>query len=206
MVLGAACGMTRYQKGDVVYLPGDHSQIYLLKMGSVKLVSQSDDGKELIKEIIETGEVFGKYISGVDPEGGEQAVALNDCMVCYLPFDRWEEFVKDNLSLNIKITKWVGLRISRLERKMHLLYFKDVDTRLIDVMNDLAERVGKEDSLGNIIINLRLTHDELSQLTGASRQSITSLLTDLRDKGFIDYSRSNFILKPKWRDKFLKKK
>jgi CRP/FNR family transcriptional regulator, cyclic AMP receptor protein len=195
MELGAQCAMSMYKKGDFVYIHEDEPSIYFIKSGSVKIVELFEDGVEHVKEVIEEGEIFGKFI-GTEYEQQEQVIAADDCMVCYLPFTQWQHFIQDNTALSYSFIKWIGLRIKRLERRMDSLYFKSTRQRIDELLHDIIQRFGKTGKDGDIIINLKLTHDELAQLTGSSRQSVNSHLNELRDKGLIEYTRNQIIVKP----------
>lgn len=72
---------------------------------------------------------------------------------------------------------------------MDALYFKPTAERIKDILADLGKRLGKKDPIsGNITISIHLTHEELGQLTGCSRQNVTTILNEMREKGFIDYT------------------
>lgn len=194
-ILGSLCSMTKFGQGEMIYLPGDLRNIYFLKAGSIKLATVSESGEEITKDILQKGEIFGKCFGG---EGGiktEEAIALEDVTVCYLPFEHWQKFLSENLDLNLSIIKWSGFRIRRMERKMESLYFKSATDRIKDTLKDLAERLGKKDTSGDTTISIHLTHEDLAQLTGSSRQNVTSILNQLRKEGFIDYARNKFIVK-----------
>jgi CRP/FNR family cyclic AMP-dependent transcriptional regulator len=195
MKLGPLCSMTKFKQGELIYLPGDVRNLYFLKIGSIKLITIEKNGEEKIKDVLEKGEIFGKCFGGENEDRNEEAVALEDSMVCYLSFKNWQEFVQENLDLTLSIMKWAGFRIKRLERKMETLYFKPTTERIKDTLNDLAIRLGKKDPSGNITIPIHLTHEELAQLTGSSRQNVTTILNEMREKGFIDYSRHKLVIK-----------
>lgn len=195
MALGSQCSMIRYKKGEPVYLPGTTPNIYFIKSGGVKLVNVSNDGTEIVKDLITEGEIFGKFF-GPDTNQQEEVIAIEDCMVCYLPFADWQTFIKGNAALSLSFIKWIGLRIKRVERKMDSLYFKTSRQRIVEAMKDIGQRLGKTDSENNTIIKLNLKHDELAQLTGTSRQSVNAFLNELRQKNLIDYNPQLFILKP----------
>jgi CRP/FNR family cyclic AMP-dependent transcriptional regulator len=195
MKLGSCCDMTNFKRGELIYLPGDIKNIYFLKFGSIKLVTRKRNEGETIKDVIERGEIFGKCFGGENEESGEEAIALEDSMVCYLAYENWHEFLKENLDLSLSILKWAGIRIKRLERRMETLYFKPTNERIKDILADLAKRVGKRDvSSGHITIPVHLTHEELGQLTGCSRQNVTTVLNEMREKGFIDYTRNKLVI------------
>ena len=200
MALGMSCAMNKYKKGESVYLPGDSHNIYFLKVGTIKLSSQVEDGKEIINEVLKAGEIFGKYFGqGIDRQ--EEATAMEDVMVCYMPYEKWREFVKIHSVLNVKIFKWVGFRIKRLERRLDTLYFKDSKTKIIELLLDLGHRLGI--MIGDdILINAGLTHEEIAKLTGTGRQGVTSVLNSLRDEKSIDYSRNKILLKSVFLNRF----
>jgi len=194
MSLGLECGMQTLQRGESLYLPGDTNDIYFLKKGSVKLISNSKQGEELIHELIHVGEIFGRLHTENVSSGLESAVAMDEVIVCFLPIDKWQSYVAQNISLNIKILKWMGLKIRKVERKMDMLYFKDARTRVIELLTDLAQNIGKPKEAGTEL-KIRLTHEEIAQLTGNSRQSITTLMNTLREEGLIDYDRNRITVK-----------
>jgi CRP/FNR family transcriptional regulator, cyclic AMP receptor protein len=201
MKLGSFCTMAKYDRGELVYLPGDTRNIYFLKMGAIKLITKTEEGDDIVKEVLEKGEIFGKCFGGENDELREKAVAVEDSMVCYLPFDHWQEFLKEHLDLSLSILKWTGMRIRRLERKMDALYFKSMDSRVKDVLLDLALRLGKRDNVsGDILIPVHLTHEELARLAGCSRQNVTAILNELRTGEWIDYSRNRILVKKRMLD------
>lgn len=196
MKLGSFCSMANFKQGELIYLPGECKNIYFLKSGSIKLVTQEDDGPEVIKDVLEKGEIFGKCFGGENEELREEAIALEDSMICYLPYENWQVFLQENLDLNFSLLKWAGLRIKRLERRMDTLYFKPTAERIKDVLADLGARLGKKDPVsGDITIPVHLTHEELGQLTGCSRQNVTTILNEMREKGFIDYTRNKLVIR-----------
>jgi CRP/FNR family cyclic AMP-dependent transcriptional regulator len=196
MKLGSYSSMTTFRKGEPIYLPGDFRNIYFLKRGSVGLITLRSDGSEIMKDVLEKGEIFGKCFGGENEEFNEEAVALEDSLVCYLSYEDWQEFLKENLDLNLSILKWAGLRLKRLERRMDTLYFKPTAGRVKDILADLAARFGRKDPVsGDMAIPIHLTHEELGQLTGCSRQNVTTILNEMRKQGFIDYTRNRLIIR-----------
>ena len=64
MELANLCGMRTLQRGENLYLPGEANDIYFLKKGSVKLISNSKEGEELIQDIIYVGEILASFNRG----------------------------------------------------------------------------------------------------------------------------------------------
>lgn len=195
MRLGAICSMMQYRKGESIYMFEDTTNVFFLKSGSVKVMSVDADGNNHVQELLEAGEIFGKFI---DEQADRQlkVIAAEDCLVCYLPFEKWQDFIKDHPALSLSFIKWAGSRIKRLESKVDSLYFKPSRQRIAEKLMDTIMRFGKKDESGNVIVSLSLTHDEIAQLTGTSRQNVNTYLNELREKGLIDYDRTSINVKP----------
>lgn len=195
MHLGAVCSMMQYRKGESIYMFEDTTNVFFLKSGSVKVMSIDADGNNHVQELLEAGEIFGKFI---DEQADRQlkVIAAEDCLVCYLPFEKWQDFIKDHPALSLSFIKWAGSRIKRLESKVDSLYFKPSRQRIAEKLMDTIKRFGKKDESGNVIVSLSLTHDEIAQLTGTSRQNVNTYLNELREKGLIDYDRTSINVKP----------
>ena len=193
MELANLCGMRTLQRGENLYLPGEANDIYFLKKGSVKLISNSKEGEELIQDIIYVGEIFGQLQPGDLGSGLESAVAMEEVVVCFLPVSAWQNFFFFYIPLKLSILKWVGFKIRKVERKIDRLYFKDARTRVMELFADLAQLAGTPIG-GNVKLRMRLTHEEIAQLTGNSRQSTTTLMNALRKEGLIDYNRNRITI------------
>ncbi len=197
MELGTLCSMLQYAKGEPIYLFEETIHVYFLKSGSVKVINMDEGGNQQVIELIEAGEIFGRLI-GEDINRHMEIITLEDSLVCYLSFDAWKNFIKDHPQLSLNFIKWAGVRLKRMEAKMDSLYFKTSRQRIAEKLLDTINRFGKPDGSGNIRVALSLTHEEIAQLTGTSRQNVNAYLTELRAKGLIDYDRTRITIKPKY--------
>lgn len=202
MQLGALCSMMKYAKGDRIYLFEEAANVYFLKSGSVKVVRLDEDGNQQLTELIEPGEIFGRLIGEDSGESNLEIVSLEDSLVCFLPFSKWQEFIKDHPLLSLGFIKWAGARLKRMEVKMDGLIFKSSRERIVEKLHDTIKRFGKPDGSGNIVVSLSLTHDEIAQLTGTSRQNVNAYLTELRAKGLIEYDRTTITVTPQYFENF----
>ena len=99
-----------------------------------------------------------------------------------------------NPLLNLQLTKWVGFRLRRFEEKMSDLAFKDVTKRIISFLVRYADDFGKIKE-GTVQISSLLSHQEIAYLTAASRQTVTTVLNELREKGLIDFTRKTLTIR-----------
>lgn len=189
--------MKTKDKNEYIYFPEDPSTtIYFLKKGRVKIGTYSSDGKEIIKAILQPGEIFGELgIGGGEEKRGDFAQAMEkDVTLCAMSIDKIEAMMKQNPNLNLRITKLMGLRIRRMERKFESLIFKDTRARLIDFIKDMAEQNGRK--VGDeIYIKYNLTHQDIGNLTAISRQTVTTILNDLEEKNLIKLERNAMLIR-----------
>jgi len=88
----------------------------------------------------------------------------------------------------------MGFRLKRLENRYANLVFKDVRSRLISFLKDWATKEGSNNN-NEIILKNYLTHQDIASLICSTRQTVTALFNDLKEKGALDYSRSEIIIK-----------
>ncbi|MBI3193593.1 MAG: Crp/Fnr family transcriptional regulator [Ignavibacteriae bacterium] len=187
--------MSQINKHRPIYFPEQPSTtIYFLKEGHVKLSRLHEDGREVILDVLGPGELFGE-LSIVDDEGRKEiAEALDNVLVCTISKADFEELINYNPSMNLQLTKWIGLRLRKFEEKVSELAFKDVTKRIISFLVRYAESFGKIKS-GVVSVKSFLSQEEIAHLTAASRQTVTTVLNDLKSQGLIDFSRKDFIIK-----------
>ena len=114
--------------------------------------------------------------------------------ICPLSITELAELMKENRELSFKILKLIGLRLMKLERKLELLVFKDARTRVIEFLKDAAAWKGKKVGF-ETMIQTRLTHKDIAALTGTSRQTVTTILNELKDKNLINFDRKKILIR-----------
>jgi CRP-like cAMP-binding protein len=187
--------MCTFKTNDPIYFPAEPSHcIYFLKKGHVKISRISEDGKEIILDIIGPGEVFGELLQPDDKEErNEIATAIGEVLICNMLRSDFEKMLRKYPELNFRVTKEVGTRLRKVEERVTELVFKDVKKRIASFLVRYAEEFGVIKS-GIITIKPSLSHQELGFLTGASRQTVTTILNDLRTQGIIDFDRKQITV------------
>lgn len=188
--------MKKVDKDTMLHFPEmTEKYIYFLKEGMVKIVHYNEDGRETIKYLISPGNIFGELaLLENDENSNDYAIALNDCTICFMDVEHLNMMMQENNDLSISIRKLIGLRLKKLETRIESLIFKDSQTRIIEFLAELFKEFGKEEGQGLKVKNF-LTHDEIAKLTASSRQTVTSVFNNLRNKGIITYSSKYIELK-----------
>lgn len=185
-----------YDKDQFIYMEDEPAdQLYLIAKGRVKIGSYNEDGKEIVKAILAQGEVFGELALTGEEKRSDYAQALDDdTAICTMDIAELQDLMAENKSLKLKIYKLIGLRIKKLERKIESLVFKDARTRIIDFLRDMANEKGKKVGF-EIMFKNYLTHKDIASLTGTSRQTVTTVLNQLKDKNIINFDRRRFLIR-----------
>jgi len=181
--------MKHIDKSTLLFFPekkNDH--IYFLKEGVVKIVHYLEDGKENIKSIIGPGSLFGELALVSNEAPGDCAVALEDCVICFVDIPSMQQMMDQNNLLRTEIYKIMGLRVKRLERRLESIISKDSRTRVIEFLEEFLQEYGREIS-GQWQARNFLTHNDIGKLTATSRQTVTTVFNELRTTGVIEYDK-----------------
>ena len=177
--------MENIDKGQIIQINDrDQRCIFFLKQGTVKIVDTKSD---TLKYVVQKGNIFGE-LSLYDKQAGieEQAIALEDCIVCYIESDMMEELMQKHKSLKNGVLKIYGIRIKRLERRLQDLLYKQSDERILEFVVSYLEEFGEKRD-GRIVAKNLLSHKDIAHLTNTSRQTVNNILSKLRKDKRIDY-------------------
>jgi CRP-like cAMP-binding protein len=190
---GKATRLLKVKRKEPVYLPGDPAnKIYLVHSGRVKTSRVTEDGKEITISIYSQGDMFGELEV---LEGGcreTMAEALEDICLSVIGRDDFEELLWKEPTLMFQLIKLLVRRLKRMERRVEDIAFRDVPTRLARVLLRFSTEFGIQDEIG-LRINRRVTHLELANLIGSTRETVTATLNDFRRKGLIQLE-NHFII------------
>ncbi len=187
--------MRTMEKGKYIYFPEDPSNVvFLLKEGRVKIGTYSENGKEIIKAILEPGEVFGELSITGQGKRKDFAQALdNNVRICAIKSDEMVEMLRKNPNLGFQLTKHIGERAARMERRFENLVFKDARQRILDFIITNAIQKGMKVGYGYKLKH-SLTHQDIANLTATSRQTVTITLNELRERELINFDRKSILV------------
>jgi CRP/FNR family transcriptional regulator, cyclic AMP receptor protein len=184
-----------FKKDQFIYFLEDKAtHIYMIVSGRVKIGRYLDEGKEITTAILSTGEIFGELVLAGEETRRDFAQAMDNCTICPLSIGEMKELMYGDRELSFKMLKFVGLRLMKLERKLELLVFKDARTRIIEFIKDAASWKGKKVGF-ETLIQTKLTHQDIASLTGTSRQTVTTILNDLKEKNLINFDRKRILVR-----------
>jgi len=182
------------KKKSFIYSMGDSAEkIYILKEGRIKITRLTEEGKELTMDILEPGDIFGELAIAGESERETSAEALEDSFICAMAKNDFETFIAENPGVSLGITKWFGSRLREIESRLENLIFHDVRSRLLSLFSDLGEKYGEQTPAGTKI-TLHLSHQEIANLIGATRETVTLELNNLRRDGKLVLEGKDFVV------------
>ncbi len=181
------------KKGEYVYFEAyQHNVIYFIKSGHIRLGKIDDSGLVITKDILKPGDFFGQLVLEKTSLDGEFAQAIKaDVSLCSFTTEKFVELLKKNPSLSLRYTKLVAWRLRKFENRLINIIQKDTKTRLLLFMRDLLQEKYKDKPIAENAVEIPgyLTQEEIAQLIGSSRQTVTTLLNELREEGILEHSR-----------------
>lgn len=186
--------MRTYARGRVIARPDDPPEtIYLIKEGRVKLCRYSAGGREQILALLERGDIFGERALVGAPEAvhGE---AFEDTLICVLRREDFEDLMRSKPDLALRVMKVLAERLRQAEEAVENLAFRDVPGRLAATLARLAGAYGEPHGDGRRLA-LRLTHQDLASMIGATRETVTTVLNRFRDDGLIAVEDRHIVIK-----------
>ncbi len=186
---------TQYGKGEYVFKQADVADnIYYITSGRIKIGAEGNGDKSVTKAILTAGEIFGEKVMVGETHRRDFAVALEQTEVCIISKSEMSNLFLDRNPLSLLIMKIIGSRALKMEKRLESLVFKDSRSRivefLVDLNKDKGQRVGYE-----WVVRKFMTHQEIANLTATSRQTVTTVLNELKSKEIITFNRKRLLIR-----------
>jgi CRP/FNR family cyclic AMP-dependent transcriptional regulator len=194
--LAAIAHHRRAPKFQFVFMPDEPADhIYALVRGRVKTGTFSQDGREVIKEILQPETLFGDLALAGETKRSEFAQALHD-EVEYLAIKTadFQILMEQNQRLVFACLTHLTQRLQRVEDRLAKLVLKDARERIIEFLVETAGKEGRRVGYETLLKH-HLTQQDIANLTGTSRQTVTSVLNDLRKSNLIYFNRNSILIR-----------
>ena len=181
-------------RGETLFMQSDPAdELFLIKVGRVKLVKVFEDGNELTLDIRKDGDFLGENSFSDQGQYPVNAVCLEDTMTCGFSKNQFEQLVLKHPSIGLQVIKNLSDRVTWLTSQVSSLAVTNIEERLYRVLCNVAKEHGSKSSRG-VVIQFPLTHEDLGFLTGAHRVSITRAMSALKRAGKIIFEDKKLIL------------
>lgn len=160
-------------------------KMFLIKRGRVRLYHLAADGKMFTTAFLEAGDFFGEIMLGQHNYGG-YAEAVTVCEICSMSRKNVETVLLADSRIAFRIVEALGKRLLEAERRLADLVLKNVPARIVALLLQYARQ--------NDLADVRLTHEELAQLLGIRRETVTRILHELQNRQLIAQHRGHIAL------------
>ena len=181
--------MSTCEAGRIFYMPEDSGEVlFLLKKGRVQLYRIAQNGKKLVVATLGPGAIFGEMSLVGQGMHNAFAEAVDECLLCVMGRSDVERLIREKPDVAFRFVEAFGSRLQDLEERLEDIAFKSIPARLSALLLKLAAEQGHD----NLVIGF--THQDLSEMLGTYRETVTQTLNDFKAEGWIDIGRKRIIL------------
>lgn len=194
-IVSDRCTVRNFKKGAYVYLPDERSdKVFFLKKGRITLGTFSEEGKVMAKNLILPGNFFGEAGLIGETIRRDFAVSKDETEVWVFELNDLRRLLVQNPELYMHIIGSIGKRLMKTERRLESMVFKNSRTRIVEFLHNLGKEQGQRVGYETLVRNF-FTHQEIADLTGTSRQTVTTTLNELRNANIITFNRRRLLIR-----------
>ncbi len=182
------------KKGELVIRPDDNPQgVYFLRNGYVRMYSIFEDGRELTLNIFKPQTYFSMIWTIGNLENTYYFQAMTEAELARAPKEQFLEFIKGNPEIMFDVTRRVLIGLDGLLTNVLHLLSGTAEKRVVAALFLSAKRFGEKNKQGAVIIKLPLTHQDIANLAGITRETTSIEIGKLTKRGLIS-SRNHCLI------------
>ncbi len=188
------CQRRRFPAKSTLIYAGDSSNtLYFLLEGSVSVLIEDDEGRELVLAYLNPGDFFGEMGLFTDEHDRTAWVRTKtECEVAEISYERFRQITKDNPDILFKLSTQLAVRLQKTSRKVGDLAFLDVTGRVAHALLELAK---EPDAMTHPDgMQIKITRQELSRIVGCSREMVGRVLKALEEQGHIHVKGKTMVI------------
>lgn len=189
-LLAEAQLVRRHGKNVVVLNEGDHSDaLYIIVKGQVKVSKINEEGKEVVLSVLSEGDHFGEMSLIDEQPRSASIITKTPCEFTVIRKPDFERVLSANPELALAVMRSLCQRLRSADRNIESLALMDVYGRIARLLLDSAVQQGDK-----LVVEGKLTHKDIAQMVGSSREMVSRILKDLTDGGFISKEPNGIVI------------
>lgn len=195
LIVWQNAGVNTYGKHQVLYKPGQTTtKVYLLLKGSVKVTVHAEK-KDIIKYVVRPGGLFGESHLLGDLQRRDFAYAMDDAIEA-LEMDAATllMLMRRNFAFAQSLLYFLGERLRYTENQLEKIVLKDSKSRILEFLHQMGIEQGKRVGFETLVKH-NLTHQDIADLTGTSRQMVTAVLNQLKRLNVVYFNRKKILFR-----------
>jgi CRP/FNR family transcriptional regulator len=182
-----------YKKNQVILFENDtNNYMYLILSGRVKVVQTTEDGKEIIRAIHKTGDSFGE-LSLIDCRSSTASViAIENTTAAIIDKQNFFSILYTQKKVLENMLQMFCTRLRDSWERVQMINFKSAYQRVVMLLQQLSNEHGEKVSEG-VLLNVKLTHQNIADMSGLTRETVTRILDRLQKDGEITIRKDKTI-------------
>jgi CRP/FNR family cyclic AMP-dependent transcriptional regulator len=181
-----------YRKNTVVVQRGDESaSLYVLVEGHARVFLADDHGREVTLNTLGPGDYFGELALLGETARTASVITTEDCRCMVISRAEFLDCLAGQPRIALALIRGLVERVGSLTEQVSKLALRDVYGRVRDT---LVEQAREE---GGVLVTPRLTHNDIAQMVGSSREMVSRVLKDLREGGYVSVNDKRIVLHKK---------
>ncbi len=170
--------LRHYKRKDLVFREGELPRwLYFVEKGKVKIYKTSEDGREYIVKVAQTGDFLGFLALFKEDVYHESAAALEDSTIKLVPRQDFAALVFGNRDVNARFIKMLASHIAEREQQLIELAYNSVRKRVATALTHLCDQSGPV---------IHLLREDLAALAGTAKETLIRTLTDFKNEGMVE--------------------
>lgn len=185
-----------FKKGEVIYHQESRSPyVFFVKSGRVRMDIYSEGGRRRTLFIACTGSIFGE-LTPIDGEFSVcEAIASTNCRLLRMNGDKFKSLITTDSDFAWNVCYTLSQKLRVMSDSIKQLSFDNSKFKVANTMLQLFSRYSCDMPAGKRGLTLRFTHQELADLTGLSRVSVSNILNEFVSLGFLEKQKGYFVAK-----------
>ena len=189
----AHCHRRKYPAKSTIIYAGDESDaLYYILKGSVTVMIEDDDGREMIMAYLNEGDFFGEM--GLFEEAARSAwvKAKTECEVAEVSYAKFRQLAREDAEILFAVSAQIAGRLRATTRKVGDLAFLDVTGRVAGTLLELCKQPDAMTHPDGM--QIKITRQEIGRIVGCSREMVGRVLKNLEDQGLVSVKGKTMVV------------
>ena len=190
----ANCHRRKYPAKSTIIYAGDESDaLYYILKGSVTVMIEDDDGREMIMAYLNEGDFFGEMgLFEADPSRSAWVKAKTECEVAEVSYPKFRQLAREDAEILFAVSAQIAGRLRATTRKVGDLAFLDVTGRVAGTLLDLCKQPDAMTHPDGM--QIKVTRQEIGRIGGCSREMVGRVLKNLEEQGLVSVKGKTMVV------------
>ncbi len=190
----ANCHRRKYPAKSTIIYAGDESDaLYYILKGSVTVMIEDDDGREMIMAYLNEGDFFGEMgLFEADPSRSAWVKAKTECEVAEVSYPKFRQLAREDAEILFAVSAQIAGRLRATTRKVGDLAFLDVTGRVAGTLLDLCKQPDAMTHPDGM--QIKVTRQDIGRIVGCSREMVGRVLKNLEEQGLVSVKGKTMVV------------